>query len=209
MASAPSSACVRTLKEEAMRSTLLTVPGAFVLVAVACHHAAPPQVSAEPTPDLNAMTQDSTPPAREELERPAQRQPDDSLAKRQRTADEIKAVLTTMIHFDFDRADIRPEEAQTLDQKVPILRGNPSILIRIAGNCDERGSDEYNLALGNRRAISARAYLVNHGIEAGRIETISNGKERPIDPGHNEAAWATNRNDQFTILNPDVVLQSP
>jgi len=187
-----------------MRSTLLTVPGAFVLVAVACHHAAPPQVTAEPTPDLNAIAepagQDSMPRAREEPEPPAQRG---------RTADEIKAVLTTMIHFDFDKADIRPEEVQTLDQKVPILRGNPSIRIRIAGNCDERGSDEYNLALGNRRAISARAYLVNHGIDAGRIETISNGKERPIDPGHNEAAWATNRNDQFTILNPDVVLQSP
>jgi len=191
-----------------MRSTLLTVPGAFVLVAVACHHAAPPQVTAEPTPDLNAIARDTMPQAREEAERPVQRQPDDS-AKRQRTTDEIKAVLTAMIHFDFDKADIRPEEAQTLDQKVPILRGNPSIRIRIAGNCDEHGSDEYNLALGNRRAISARAYLVSHGIDAGRIETISNGKERPIDPGHNEAAWATNRNDQFTILNPDVVLQSP
>ena len=90
-----------------------------------------------------------------------------------------------------------------------MLRANASVRIQIAGNCDERGSDEYNIALGNRRAISARTYLVNHGIDAGRIETMSNGKERPIDPGHNEEAWAMNRNDQFSILNPNVVLLSP
>jgi peptidoglycan-associated lipoprotein len=201
-----------------MRTTLLTVPLAFALVAVACHHAAPPQVTAEPTPDLNAMAdrdrQDSIARAeaearaREEAERLARRRAD-SLAQLQRTAEEIKAVLATTIHFDFDKSDIRPGDAQTLDQKVPILRGNPSIRIRIAGNCDERGSDEYNLALGNRRAVSAKSYLVSHGIDASRIETISNGEEHPIDPGHNEEAWAMNRNDQFTVLNTDVVLRLP
>jgi len=78
-----------------------------------------------------------------------------------------------------------------------------------SARCDARGSDEYNLALGNRRAISARQYLVNHGIDADRIEVVSFGKERPRDPGHNEQAWAMNRNDQFEILNPSVVLRKP
>ncbi len=187
-----------------MRTTLVTIPVAFALVAAACHHAAPPQVTVEPTPDVNPVAErrDSSPPL-------AEPQRADSGRESQRTTEQIKAILTAMIHFDFDKSAMRPGDAETLDQKVPILRGNPSVRMQIAGNCDERGSDEYNLALGNRRAISARAYLVNHGIDAGRIETMSNGKERPIDPGHNEEAWAMNRNDQFSILNPNVVLLSP
>ena len=189
-----------------MRTTLVTIPVAFALVAAACHHAAPPQVTLEPTPDVNPVAErapgDSSPPLAEPKRA-------DSGTASQRTTEQIKAILTAMIHFDFDKSAIRPGDAETLDQKVPILRGNPSVRMQIAGNCDERGSDEYNLALGNRRAISARAYLVNHGIDAGRIETMSNGKERPIDPGHNEEAWAMNRNDQFTVLNPEVVLRLP
>ena len=77
----------------------------------------------------------------------------------------------------------------------------------MAGNCDERGSDEYNLALGNRRAIAAKQYLTSHGIAASRIEIVSYGKERPVDPGHNEEAWASNRNDQFENLTTNVVLR--
>jgi peptidoglycan-associated lipoprotein len=96
-----------------------------------------------------------------------------------------------------------------LDQKIPMLKANSQVRIQVAGNCDERGSDEYNLALGNRRAISAKQYLVNHGIDQSRIETVSYGKERPVDPGHNEEAWAKNRNDQFDVLTANVVLQQP
>ena len=96
-----------------------------------------------------------------------------------------------------------------LDRKVPVLKANSDLRIQIAGKCDERGSDEYNLALGNRRALSAKQYLVNHGIEGGRITTISYGKERPLDPGHNEEAWAKNRNDQFDIVTANVVLRQP
>jgi peptidoglycan-associated lipoprotein len=147
--------------------------------------------------------------AREEAERAAERRRADSLAALQKTAEQVRAELATLIHFDFDRSNIRPGDAAILDHKVPLLQVNPSLRIRIAGNCDERGSDEYNLALGNRRAISARQYLVNHGIDADRIEVVSFGKERPLDPGHNEQAWAMNRNDQFEILNPSVVLRKP
>lgn len=96
---------------------------------------------------------------------------------------------------------------QLLDDKIPILLNNLDVRIRIAGNCDERGSEEYNLALGNRRAITAKQYLVAHGIAARRIEAISNGKEKPLDPEHNPAAWSKNRNDQFDVLSMNVVLK--
>src|SRR6266550_1979193 len=107
------------------------------------------------------------------------------------------------------RGACRPPDAEVLDRKIPVLKTNAELRIQIAGNCDERGSDEYNLALGNRRALSARQYLISHGIEEGRIQTISFGKERPLDPGHNEEAWAKNRNDQFEILTNHVVLRQP
>ena len=79
------------------------------------------------------------------------------------------------------------------------LRDNPDVNVTIEGHCDERGTVEYNLALGDRRAESAKAYLVNLGIPASRIETVSYGEERPVDPGHNEAAWARNRRAAFVI----------
>src|SRR3989454_8817424 len=104
----------------------------------------------------------------------------DSLAAMGRTADAVRTMLATMIHFDYDKSNIRSEDAAVLDQKVAILQANPNLRIRISGHCDERGSDEYNLALGNRRATAAKQYLVSHGIEAARIETVSYGEERPI-----------------------------
>ncbi len=90
--------------------------------------------------------------------------------------------------FDFDRAQLSSSDQSTLDAKIPIFRASPALRIRIAGNCDERGSDEYNLALGQRRAVAAKRYLAYHGIDASRIETVSYGKERPIAAGHDEAA---------------------
>ena len=203
-----------------MRVVWLAVPVACASLALACHHAAPVvQVAPQPNADSMALAErarrdsiaraEAEQRARAEAERLAEQRRADSLAALKRSSEEVKAILATMIHFDFDKSDIRPGDAQVLDQKIPLLRANPSVRLQITGNCDERGSDEYNLALGNRRAISARTYLASHGIDAGRIETISNGKERPINPGHNEEAWAMNRNDQFTVLNPDVVLKLP
>ena len=77
---------------------------------------------------------------------------------------------------------------------------NPSLHIRIDGNCDDRGSDEYNMALGQRRAAIAKRYLTDHGVDASRIDIISYGKERPFAQGNDESAWAKNRNDQFEIV---------
>ncbi|HEV2750253.1 MAG TPA: peptidoglycan-associated lipoprotein Pal, partial [Gemmatimonadales bacterium] len=158
---------------------------------------------------------DSAAKAQAEADRRAKEEADrrqriaDSLAAMGRSTDAVKTLLGTLIHFDFDKATIRGEDASILDQKVAILQANPGLRIRISGHCDERGSDEYNLALGNRRAIAAKQYVVSHGIDAGRIETASYGKERPTDPGHNEEAWAKNRRDETEILAGGDALKQP
>ena len=123
--------------------------------------------------------------------------------------DSVRTLLATMIHFDYDKALIRSGDASVLDQKMAILQANPALHIRISGHCDERGSDEYNLALGNRRATAAKQYLVSHGIDASRIETVSYGEERPIAQAHDEEAWAQNRRDEFEILAGGENLKQP
>ncbi|MBA3646282.1 MAG: peptidoglycan-associated lipoprotein Pal [Gemmatimonadaceae bacterium] len=110
------------------------------------------------------------------------------------------AAITAPIYFDFDQAAIRPDAQAILERKVPWLRGNPSMQIRIEGNTDERGSDEYNLALGQRRAASAKAWLVAKGVSALHLAIVSHGEEHPICTGHDEACWQQNRRDDFVIL---------
>ena len=104
------------------------------------------------------------------------------------------------IHFDFDRYDVRPQDATVLKENAALLAKSPTTRIQIEGHCDERGTIEYNLALGERRANSAKTYLISLGIPASRISTISYGKERPLDPGHNEEAWTKNRRAHFIVL---------
>lgn len=97
------------------------------------------------------------------------------------------------VFFDFDQSMVRPDGEETLRRQAEFLIQNPSLTLTITGHCDERGTREYNLALGERRANAARNYLVSLGIHPTRLSTISYGKERPIVLGHNEAAWAQNR----------------
>lgn len=104
-----------------------------------------------------------------------------------------------MVHFAFDSSELDATAQDILRQKAAWLRANPDANIIIQGNCDERGTVEYNLALGDRRARSAKEFLKNLGIAASRMTTISYGEERPLDPAHNEQAWAKNRRDQFVI----------
>lgn len=104
------------------------------------------------------------------------------------------------VYFDLDSYQIRPEAYPRMDAQVAWLQRYPSVTVRIEGNADERGTREYNLALGARRAESVRAYLVERGVSAGRIDTISYGKERPIAAGSNEEAWARNRNAHTAIV---------
>jgi len=106
------------------------------------------------------------------------------------------------VYFDFDRATIKPSETGKLDEVVSYLKANPTHAVQIEGHCDERGTEQYNLSLGERRALAAREYLVTAGIQPERVFTISYGESRPADPGHNEAAWAKNRRCEFVLLTP-------
>ena len=105
----------------------------------------------------------------------------------------FESSLLKDIHFDFDKYDIRPGDAALLKENAALLNKYPNVKVQVEGHCDERGTVEYNLALGERRANHAKNYLVSLGISPARISTISYGKEKPLDPGHNEDAWARNR----------------
>lgn len=104
------------------------------------------------------------------------------------------------VYFDLDSYSVRPEAQPRLDAQAAWLARYPQVTVRIEGNADERGTREYNLALGARRAEAVRTYLIQRGVPAGRIDTISFGKERPIAEGSNEAAWAQNRNAHTAIV---------
>ena len=108
-------------------------------------------------------------------------------------------VMQEDIYFEFDKSTLTPAAQDNLLRKAEWLRENADTTITIEGNCDERGTNEYNLALGDRRAESAKAFLVDLGIDSARISTISYGEERPVDPRHNEEAWAKNRRDHFVV----------
>ncbi len=101
------------------------------------------------------------------------------------------------VYFDYDDFSLNSEARATLRRNAEILRDNPDILVEIRGNCDERGSDEYNLALGERRARAAKDYLVNSGIARRRVSTVSFGESNPVTTGHSEGAWRLNRRDDF------------
>lgn len=175
---------------------------ALALITVACGKKDEPQVA--PTPaqaggpgvDPNAAEQariDSIARARADSIRAA-------AAAAASAREELTNEMAAMIHFDYDQYDIRTPDEPLLSRKAAIMRANPDLRIRIVGYADERGSDEYNLALGMRRAAAAKDHLSRLGVEAGRIETASLGEENPIDPRSNEAAWAANRRDEFTII---------
>ena len=205
------------------RPLLFVVASVVTAAAVACGGSKPAPQTPAPQPNadsaaaaarahqdsLAAAAADSARRANEDADRVARQRTADSLAALGRTADAIRTELTTMIHFDYDKSALRPGDVSVLDQKIPLLQTNGAVTIRIAGHCDERGSDEYNLALGNRRAMAAKQYLVSHGIDAGRITTVSYGKERPLDPGHDEDAWAKNRRDEFELTAGGDMLKQP
>jgi peptidoglycan-associated lipoprotein len=202
------------------RAPLLLLSGLAAALIAACGGSPPPATT--PTPTVNQDSIDAARQAdearqraereaqeREAREREAAQRRADSLAALGKSTEAVRALLATMIHFDYDKALIRGGDAAVLDQKVAILQANPALRIRISGHCDERGSDEYNLALGNRRATAAKQYLVSHGIDASRIETVSYGEERPLAPGHDEESWAQNRRDEFEILSGGENLKQP
>jgi peptidoglycan-associated lipoprotein len=116
------------------------------------------------------------------------------------TADNQALESLETIYFDFDSYVLTANSREVLTRNAEAMKKNSSINVQVAGHCDERGSDEYNLALGEKRANSAMNYMVTLGVPASRLSMISYGKEKPADPGHDEAAWAKNRWDEFVII---------
>jgi peptidoglycan-associated lipoprotein len=172
------------------RAALLTM--ATVLVAGACSKKQPPATPAPPPPAPR-----ETPPPVRTADPDSARRAEEARLARERA--ELMATLQEMVFFDYDDSRIRQDAQAILSRKIPILRANPAVTLRIVGHADERGSLEYNLALGMRRARSVRDYLVNFGIDASRLTTDSMGEERPLDPGHDEAAWARNRRAEINV----------
>ena len=150
----------------------------------------PPVVAAPPPGDTDAYR-------RAEAERQARLA---ALARSEQLRAEIRAFEAESIHFDFDKSELKPEARAILVKKAEWLRNNPEFSVRVEGHCDERGTNEYNLALGERRANSAWKFLNALGISGSRMTTISYGEERPADPRHNEAAWSKNRRDEFKLI---------
>ena len=180
-----------------MRAPSLLMLLTAAAFAVACGgRSAPEEPAPEPTPAPASTpapepVDDSAERERLERERLAR-----EAAERARTA---TTDLAAMINFDYDQATVRSADQETLDRKAAILIANPGVKLRISGHADERGSDEYNLALGNRRAAAAKRYLENKGVDASRIEVVSYGEERPLNPGSDETAYAQNRRDEFEV----------
>jgi len=151
-----------------------------------------PEPTAAPAPAPTPVpTDDSAERARLDRERLAREATERSKA--------VAADLAAMINFEYDQAMVRSSDQGTLDRKAAVLAANPNVRLQISGHADERGSDEYNLALGNRRAAAAKRYLENKGIDASRMEVVSYGEERPLNPGHDETAYAQNRRDEFQV----------
>jgi peptidoglycan-associated lipoprotein len=145
-----------------------------------------------------------------------QRMIDDSIAgaraaeeAMRRDSDMLRATVTATIGFEFNKADLRDDAKAALDAKIPILLANTGVAVRIAGHADERGSTEYNLALGTQRAATAKRYLVERGVAEGRIETTSFGEERPVCTENNEECWTRNRRDEFEITVGGPMLTKP
>jgi peptidoglycan-associated lipoprotein len=168
----------------------MAVAAAAALSLAACaSHPPPPPAPPVPPPEQGG------PPPQQTYQAP--QQPASGPAPG--TVQDFVINVGDRVYFDFNEAQIRADAAPVLDGQAAWLRHYGAVRVRIDGNCDERGTREYNFALGARRADAIRDYLIRHGVDAGRITTISYGKERPIDPGHDEAAWAKDRNGHTDI----------
>jgi peptidoglycan-associated lipoprotein len=162
---------------------------AAVLVLGACGKKQP-QVAPTPTPTPTQQPTTTTPtttPTR------------DDAAERAAEMRRIAGVLEQIVFFDYDESTIRADAQEALAAKVPLLRQHPSVRMRIEGHADERGSVEYNLALGMRRANAVRDYLTGFGLDASRFETFSFGEDRPMAQGSGESAWSQNRRAEFRV----------
>lgn len=157
-----------------------------------------PEVAEAPPVDSAAIL-DSIANARRLAEEEARRLAGTEGPERERRLAEMRAALTAPVYFEFNAADLAEDARMTLDAKVPVLAANPGLRMRITGHTDTRGSDEYNIALGQRRAAMVREYLQQRGVDASRLDIVSFGEEQPAVPGNDEGAHAQNRRAEFEI----------
>lgn len=190
----------------AFRSTAMVAAAALALAA--CHKAPPPAPPPAPAPAPAPAPDNSAALARARADsiaradaarRDAAAREEAARRAREAAAAAARATIAAAIYFDLDKDALRADAQQALDAKVPILKEQTALHIRIDGNADDRGSDEYNLALGQRRSASAKRYLEAQGIDASRIEVVSFGKEKPVCREENESCWQQNRRDGFSI----------
>ena len=188
----------------AARSIATLVVTAALMTAVACGKKTPPVARPAPPPPANTgPTAPSRPPAPPEPVRepsviPPEPVRDDAISSA--SLDDLnKNSPLKPVYFELDSSDLSAANQKTLDEDAALLKRYASWTVTVEGHCDERGTAEYNLALGERRAIAARAYLISLGIAADRLRTVSYGKEFPFDPGHDESAFIKNRRAHFVI----------
>lgn len=153
--------------------------------------APPPAPPEEPTLPQETITEAPVEPAEEA---PQVEDIDDTIRRQNATHEFLKT-----LHFDFDQAEIRDDQVPILQANAAWLKAHPQYRVLIEGHADERDTIEYNLALGDRRAKVVRQYLVDLGVQADRMRSISYGEERPVDTGHDEAAWSQNRRAEFIL----------
>jgi peptidoglycan-associated lipoprotein len=177
------------------RRSLVAISMGLTLAVTACHKNPPPGTA----PQANTSTTTAPPPAPPAPPPAPPKDVDDGAGIDAQVARRV-ASIAERIHFDYNVSDIKPDDVTRLDAKAALLKQFPLLKIRITGHADERGSDQYNIALGMRRAAAAKEYLVKVGIDGSRVETASLGREVPIDAGHDEPAWAQNRRDEFDII---------
>ena len=136
-----------------------------------------------------------TPPAKPQVDEAALAAEAEARAK----AEAVEELSSVTIHFDFDSYELKEEARAILALKANIMRKYADVTVVVEGHCDERGTEEYNLALGERRARAAYEHLVILGVDPGRMKIVSYGEEKPVDPGHNESAWMQNRRAEFVV----------
>jgi len=196
-----------------MRTTsFLTAAVVAAATLAACSKNAPetaPAPAAAPNPDsvAKARAADSAAAAQAKAAAMAKAH-QDSIDAAKAALEQAKAAARAefayAIFFDFDKSTLTDSAKKVLDRKIQIMNANPGVGIQIEGNTDERGSAEYNLALGQQRAASVKRYLTQHGIADSRITVLSNGEEKPADQGHDETAWSHNRRAEFVITVGDL-----
>jgi peptidoglycan-associated lipoprotein len=172
------------------------LPAMLGLFAASCTKK---MVKTEPVATAEPEIQSALDGAAEEAEQPGQ--PDEDRLWAETAAREAAehAFVEENIHFAFDSSALSERAREILESKADYLRSNPGITVTVEGHCDDRGTDAYNIALGERRAESVRIFLVGLGIGTNRLDTVSYGEERPIAMGHDEASWAENRRAQFVV----------